>query len=214
MVGKRAPKIPPMKTKEIILKCKDKRTQALIAYQYSMGNRSGELAREYHHTVFKKRCGHRKKCGCELTKIKEFKSDGIRCNQVFETDEGLEWESPNFKSKRQPVKSAWVLYDSEPWLYNVLVGWLNHRNKLKKKYLFNLRHSRIKGLIDEELKRYNSDYSTHSLRRSRADYIASKTKGNPFAVKEVLGHARIETSAGYVSFTKELLKEELRKGRK
>ncbi len=182
--------IPYALMKEIIEDCKDKRTRSLIAFQYAMGNRAGELAYEYDHTQRKDKAT----------------TPGMRRDRFFETEDGLEWESPNFKNAKQPKKKAWISKHNEPWLYRVLQRWLKRR--AGKKWLFNVKHSRIRGLIDEELKKYDKELHSHCLRHSRATHLGDLS-GDIFVVKEVLGHARVDTTSRYINVARRRLKEKL-----
>lgn len=194
------------KVKEIILACKDKRTQALIAFQYAMGSRAGELAKEYKHIVQKK-----KKRLKKMVKVKDFISTGILRESFFQTEDSLDWECPNFKNKKRRVKRGYVMRKSEAWLYKILLAWLDDWKPTAKndgKYLFDIKASRIKSLIDTELKQYNSTWFSHCLRHSRATHIGEVTM-DIFSVQDILGHGRMETSRAYVSMSKQVLKDRL-----
>lgn len=193
--------IPYTIMKQIIESCVNQRTQALLAFQYAMGNRAGELAKTYDHGKYKW-----DKEKLKAIKVGTFKSKGIQRDQFFETDDGLEWVSPNFKNAGKDTKRAWIRKENEPWLYNILKSWLQKRKE--SKYIFNLKERRIKQLIDNELKRYDPELHSHSLRHSRATHLADIT-GDPYLVQAVLGHARLETSAKYVNVAKERLKAKL-----
>jgi len=179
--------IPYHLVKHIIENCIDSRTKALLAFQYAMGNRVGELAKEYKHT---------KKKGEPVT-------EGIRRDQFFETEDSLEWESPNFKNYKHRTKRAWIMKASEGWLFNVIKEWL--AEKVDAKYVFDIQQCQIRKLIDAELKKFNPDWHSHCLRHSRATHLAEAFK-DPFLVKTVLGHARLETSSTYVNVSQERMK--------
>ena len=114
--------IPYAKIKHIIEECADDRTRALLAFQYAMGNRVGELAKEYKHT---------NKKGVPVT-------EGIRRDQFFETEDSVEWESPNFKNSRHKVKRAWIEKGLEPWLCDIIKKWLEFfSNRVPRNYFTN-----------------------------------------------------------------------------
>lgn len=205
-LGVPAESIPYSEIKHIIRKCPEKRTRALMAFQYAMGNRAGELAYEYNHKEQKLKKGDEPKHK-RLVLKREYVSEGIRRRNFTLNKQGLEWTSPNFKNKNQKKKQAWV-FKNEEWLFRIMLKWLKYRKG--KRYLFDIKTSRIKQLIDAELKRYNKDYASHWLRHSRATHIAQITR-DIFTVKEFLGHADIRTSAKYVSIAKERIKARLGK---
>jgi len=197
--------IPYHEVKKIIMGCRSPRTRALIAFQFVMGNRAGELARDYIHTVQKMRGKGRHK---HLAVIGSYKSRGIRRDGFTRTKYGLRWETPNFKNRGKTKKTGFILRDNERWLYKILVRWLRRRQG--KKYLFNLRKTRIKQLIDEELKKHDESYHSHCLRHSRGTMIGELT-GDPYVVQAVLGHADINTSSKYVSIAPKRIREKLGK---
>ena len=185
--------------KRIILECKDKRTQALIAYQYGVGARAGELGYYYLHYY---------NDGPQ-------RSTGLKRKDVTYTDEIIRIKHPNFKQKdRQAYWPASIMKENEAWLYDIILDWLFNGQNYPKTYnkdptfLFPITRTRICSLIDEELKKYDPHYSTHWIRHSRATHIGEIT-GDPMAVKMLLGHARIKTSMQYVHYTEAVIKRRL-----
>jgi len=192
--------IPYGVLKNVIVSCSDKRTQALMAFQYGMANRVGEIAKKYRH----KKQRRVKKTG-KMVLLGTFWTAGIKREQFVETKDGLEWESPNFKNAKNKYKRAWIL-KREKWLYDILKARLEEREG--EEFLFEIGVSRCRQLVDKELKKHKPEWRSHCLRHSRATHIADLT-GDPFVVKEVLGHARLETSARYINIAKARLKEKL-----
>lgn len=187
-------KITYAKMKEIILSCPDKRTQALLAFQFASGGRAGELAYEYSH---KEATGR--------WRSPAFESDGARVSS-FSLEKGcLTGWVPNFKNHKNKNRRIDV-FPEEDWLYEIIRAWLVFR--AGKEFLFDIKHARIKGLIDAKLKRYNKAWSTHMIRHCRATWIGLTTD-NPFIVKESLGHARLETSTSYVHVNREMTRQKL-----
>jgi len=181
--------------KRIIKHCRVMQTQALLAFQYTMGSRAGELAGKYHHKILK----YELKDGRYVVKRikKEYDTYGMEVKSFRKTGYGLCWQAKNFKNKKMPLKKAWILKAKEKWLYRILIAWVRYRKKMKKRFLFPLQERRIRQLIDNELKKYNPVYSSHWLRHSRATHLADISE-NPYMVKNVLGHARLQTSEQYV----------------
>jgi len=194
--------IPYHSLKKIIIDCPNKRTQAIMAFQYAMGNRIGELAKEYTHWKWK----FIKKDKKSIRKGNPIISQGIRRDMFIETADTIEWDSPNFKNAKQPTKDAWVFKKEEEWLCNILKDWLDTHKE--EKFLFNIRERRLRQLVDSELQRYNEDWSSHAIRHSRATHLGEVTE-NPYVVKQVLGHANLETSTRYVNISKAAIKSKL-----
>ena len=182
------------KMKEIILSCPDKRTQALLAFQFASGGRAGELAYEYSH-----------KEATGLYPRPAFESEGAKISSFSAGLDFVSWFVPNFKNHKTQRRKV-ELFLEEDWLYEIVKAWVVFRGG--ETFLFDIKRSRIKGLIDAELKRYNMAWSSHDIRHCRATWIAEKT-GNPYLVKESLGHARLETSTSYVSVNRDLMRQKL-----
>lgn len=182
------------KIKQLIQDCQDKKTQALMAYSYGFACRAGELADKY---------GHRKKINMQT---RYFITEGSKVGDVLvrEIPPEIELSKPNFKQHHfDSIKQEFVLEkypvfvnkEFEEWLYNIILEW---RNTRKDATLFRFKHSAIRSRIDKELKKLDKRYSSHWLRHSRASHIADITR-DPFAVKALLGHKRVETSMRYIS---------------
>jgi len=182
------------KMKEIILSCPDKRTQALLAFQFGGAGRAGELAYAY---------SHREATGKYPAPASD--SEGIKVSSFVVGPDFLSWFAPNFKNHGKARRRV-ELFLEEDWLYEIIKAWLDFR--VGETFLFDIKQSRIKGLIDAELKRYNRAWSSHDIRHCRATFIAEKTS-NPYLVKEALGHSRLDTSTFYVSVNRDLMRQKL-----
>lgn len=197
------------KIKQIILECKDKKTQALLAYTYGFACRAGELADKYYH---------RKEV---LMQTKYFLTEGSKVSDVLIRDFPPEVElmKPNFKQHQFDSTTQTVILekypvfvnkDFEEWLYNIILDWkLN--GKHPKQALFRFKHSAIRSRIDKELKKVDVRYSSHWLRHTRASHIADITR-DPFAVKALLGHKKVETSMRYISGLKSKIYDVVKPG--
>jgi len=191
--------IPYSQVIQIIKNCDDKRTQAAIAFQYAFATRIGEIAEHYIHYYYKKSIKFNSQT---------YISEGPR-NKHFAIKESIgeiSFLKPNFKQKKikglhKDIKgvdmfSSFVMFSGEPYLYNLILSWV-----VSKQYnepIFSLKQSRLRQLVDKELKKYNSDWSSHWLRQSRAWHIGEAT-GDPYAVQAILGHGDLNTSLKYVS---------------
>lgn len=196
------------KVKEIITNCPDRKTKALLAYCYGFGCRAGELADKYYHrkVVF--------------MQTQYFLTNGSKVSDVLvrEFPPEVELMKPNFKQHQfdtttnQVVLEKYPVFvnkDFEEWLYNIILDWRN--SKKPDEPLFRFKHSAIRSRIDFELKKVDRRYSSHWLRHSRASHIADITR-DPFAVKSLLGHKRVETSMRYISGLKSKIYDVVKPG--
>jgi site-specific recombinase XerD len=184
--------------KEIILSCKVERTQALLAFQYCLGARVGELAKKYKHVYIVD--GEK---NYVITK-------GIKRTDINLTEDMIRINKPNFKQKKRSLEDmdynrGFVSKKNEEWLYNIIYDWLD---KHREEYVFDIEQSRICELIDKELKKYDPKYSTHWIRHARASHIGELT-ADPMAVKDILGHGSVDTSMQYVHYSEALLRRRL-----
>jgi len=203
--------IPYATIKRMITTCptnidhdKPYRTRALLAFQYALGCRVGELAKEYTHKF------NETKTQSELVAS----SKGICKKDIQYTDALLFVRRPNFKQKNarnRPERTLWhrsiVSRVREPWLFDIMFDWVSRIDN-PDSHLFNIRRARISSLIDTQLKKEDKSYSTHLLRHSRATHLGELTR-DPIAVKGLLGHARVDTSMKYVHYTEQVLLERL-----
>ena len=183
----------------ILKNCPDKRTQALIAFQYGFATRAGELAKEYIHYYYKK---------SEKFEPINFVSEGPK-NKHFNIQNNeteLTFLKPNFKQKKikgsdNTIKevdrfTSIVIKQGEPYLFDLIYSWV--KDKQYNESIFDLKQAMIRRLIDKELKQYDGRWSSHWLRQSRAWHIGEAT-GDPYAVQAILGHGDLNTSLKYVS---------------
>lgn len=193
--------IPYSQIITIIDNCEDPRTQAAIAIQYGFATRVGEIARAYDHYYYSK--------NSEKETVK-FVSIGPKNKDFAVKNMGseLNFLKPNFKQRKvfedkdktiiEGVDSftSVVIKDLEPYLFSVIYNWV--KSKSFNEVVFDLKHAMLRRVIDRELKKYNSEWSTHWLRQSRAWHIGEAT-GDPYAVQAILGHGDLNTSLKYVS---------------
>jgi len=197
------------KVQQIILACQDKKTKALLAYCYGFGCRAGELADKYYHRKYVN------------MHTQYFLTEGSKISDVLTRDfpPEIELMKPNFKqhgfdkTTNQVVLEKYPVFvnkDFEGWLYDIILDWKT-TGKHPTQALFRFKHSAIRSRIDKELKKVDRRYSSHWLRHSRASHIADITR-DPFAVKALLGHKRVETSMRYISGLKSKIYDVVKPG--
>lgn len=162
-----------------ITEAKDPRTKALISFQYFFGRRAGELARDYKH--------------------KEETKEGLLMEHIHEYPYKFTIRMPNFKNPKNPYLNNPLPKMSniplERFLIEKIVYWIN-ANK-NSKYLFNIRKTRIRDLIDAELKKQRPEASTHWLRHSRITLLTEDYEWTLSQVQKFIGHGWIESTAHY-----------------
>ncbi len=157
--------------KEVIARTPKLRTRAMIAFQYGLASRAGELLK-YTHTDGSESPG--------LLKSNILKQRGVYVCRV-----------PNFKNVKQEFKKPYIS-PKETFLFEPFMDWL----KVCGEQVFPVRISRYRSLVDGALP---EGFSTHSLRHSRATHLAEVFGFNAYQIKAFLGHARLDTSAIYVA---------------
>jgi len=157
--------------KYILSKIDSPRTKAMVATQYALASRAGELI-QYTHTN-----GTETK-GLLKSNINFHKGVYI-CN------------IPNFKNLKQGFKKPYIS-PKEKFLYEPFKEWLD----MCDEQVFPIRISRYRQLVDAVLP---DGFSSHSLRHSRATHLAEVFGFNAYEIKAFLGHARLDTSAIYVA---------------
>lgn len=191
--------IPYSEIINIIKDCTEERTQAAIAIQYVFATRAGELAKAYIHYYYK---------NSEKFEFVKYVSEGPK-NKHFSIKElakEITFLKPNFKQKKVKKNkkeivgvdsfTSFVMRSGEPYLYDLVLAWI--KSKGFDEPIFNLKQSRLRQLVDAELKQYDKQWSSHWLRQSRAWHIGEAT-GDPYAVQAILGHGDLNTSLKYVS---------------
>lgn len=157
--------------KHVIASTADPRTKAMIAIQYALAARAGELVR-YTHTDGTETPG--------LLKANVVKQKGVyTCN------------IPNFKNSKRVFKKPYIS-PKETFLFEPFKEWVNNSGE----QVFDIRISRYRKLVDDALP---VGFSTHCLRHSRATHLAEVFGFNAYQIQAFLGHARLNTSAIYVA---------------
>jgi len=179
--------------KTIIQECDTPRLKAMIAVQYALACRAGEIIHYLHRYVpkdpgekaLKKRMGVVETVGLlkENISVMEGERENIWVCHV-----------PNFKNAGTTWKDPYILEKSEPWIFQPF----KQRYDACSSKLFNLHISHYRCLVDNHLKKYDSGWSTHCLRHSRATHLVNEFGFSAYELQEFLGHAWLTTSATYV----------------
>lgn len=157
--------------KHIINTIPDLRTRAMVAVQYALACRAGELV-SYTH------------------------SDGVDTPGLLKSNivnqKGLYvCNVPNFKNAKRLFKKPYIS-PKETFLFDPFRAWLD----VCGEQVFPLRISRYRSLVEEVLP---VGFASHSLRHSRATHLAEVFGFNAYQIQAFLGHARLDTSAIYVA---------------
>lgn len=147
------------------------RTRAMVAAQYGLAARAGELIRYTHSD-------DRVTPGLLLSNIEQRKDGRLYCT------------IPNFKNARLNFKTPCIV-QSEGFLFEPVVKWLGYCGE----QVFPLRISRYRQLVAGALP---DGLASHALRHSRATHLAEIFGFSAYKIKAFLGHARLDTSALYV----------------
>ena len=156
--------------KHIVATIPDLRTRAMVAVQYALAARAGELVRYVH---------------------KDGESSGLLKSNIVKQKGLYILPIPNFKNFKQPFKKPYIS-PKETFLFEPFKEWLD----VCGEQVFDVRISRYRQLVSDALP---EGFATHSLRHSRATHLAEVFGFNAFEIKAFLGHARLDTSAIYVT---------------
>lgn len=149
----------------------DPRTRAMVATQYALACRAGELV-SYTHNDGSESPG--------LLKSNIIKQHGLYVCNV-----------PNFKNVKLEFKKPFIS-PKEEFLFEPFKDWLD----VCGEQVFPIRISRYRSLVAEALPK---GFASHSLRHSRATHLAEIFGFSAYQIKAFLGHARLDTSAIYVA---------------
>ncbi|KKM92765.1 hypothetical protein LCGC14_1215060 [marine sediment metagenome] len=155
---------------DIINSISDLRLQAIIATQYSLAARAGELIQYQHENGIT--------------------TQGLLKSNIEKRNGLLICTIPNFKNAKQPFKKPYIT-KAEPFLYNPFKKWL----QVCQEQVFDIKIRRYHKLVSTILP---EGYASHSLRHSRATHLAEQFKFNAYEIKQFLGHASLDTSSIYV----------------
>jgi len=156
--------------KDIILSQKNPRTRAMVAVQYGLAVRAGELIRYKH---------------------KEIETPGLLKENISFEKGVVSCEIPNFKNTGQPFKVPYIV-EVESFLYEPLMNWLN----VCGNQVFPIRIARWHQIMRKALP---VSFTSHCLRHSRATHLVEIFGYDAYEIKAFLGHAKLDTSSIYVS---------------
>ena len=155
---------------DIINNIPDLRLQAMVATQYSLAARAGELI-QYDHS-------------------NGITTQGLLKSNIEERNGLYLCKIPNFKNKKQAFKKPY-LTKAEPFLYKPFQKWLS----ICGEQVFDIKIRRYRQLVSTILP---SGHASHTLRHSRATHLAEQFNFNAYEIKQFLGHASLDTSSIYV----------------
>jgi integrase len=158
------------KIKEIVNSIASPRLSAMVAVQYGLAARAGELI-TYQHTSQKQTPG--------LLKSNITQVGGVWICPI-----------PNFKNAKQEFKRPYIS-PKEDFIFRPFKFWFDQCDE----QVFDLRVARWRELVKGVLP---LGLASHSLRHSRATHLAEVFGFSAFEIKAFLGHARLDTSAIYV----------------
>ncbi len=153
--------------------------KAYLALQYASASRMGELIAYTHR--FKTKANR--------------KTDGLLKKNFNLTENYIEWKIPQFKRGKNSVKECFVLKEEE-WLYEIIKAWLEICKEQVLPYKIAWSNYTLNGYLRQ------FGYTTHDLRHSRATHLVTKYGYGAFEIKDLLGHAKLESSAVYVHQTR------------
>lgn len=188
MVAEESKALSYQHIQDIVNNIPDLRLQAIIATQYALAARAGELI-QYNHN------NKTQTSGLLKTNIEKRKEEG---NNL------LICTIPNFKNTKQKFKKPYIT-KAEPFLYNPIQKWLN----ICQEQVFDIKIRRYHKLVTTILPQ---GYASHSLRHSRATHLAEQFKFNAYEIKQFLGHASLDTSSIYVQQDLSRTANKIRKG--
>ena len=168
----------------------DKRTQALVTFQYTSGARIGELL-SYKHThrimEFNKDKGKNVWTG----KIEYKQTRGLLKSNFSILPHKISWDMPNFKAKSKPFKSPFVLKkEMGGLLYIVIKKWLESCGE----EVFSIGEKTARNSIKKAV----FPLSSHSLRKSRGTHLVEIFNYTVYDVMASLGHTSMGSGLFYV----------------
>lgn len=164
--------VPYWEVKKKVLAIEDPEVQAFSCFMFATGCRIGEISYGYVHPDKKV-------------------TNGIRAKDVEINRKRIRIMLPNFKYKKMKEKHVYVVKTLESWLYELLKAYSEEFEP--NEYLFGY----SKRYYQYKLKKYGWPYTTHSFRKSRANYMLFDVNMNPRAVADMLGHADLSQIMTY-----------------
>lgn len=163
--------------KNIIEETDNPMVKAMIATQYGLGCRAGELVNYIHNNFVG-------------AKDPIFETKGLLKSNISKQKGTLFFDIPNFKNGTITRKMPYILPE-EKFVYDPIVAWLDQCNE----QVFPISESYYRRLVRKALP---EGFASHSLRHSRATHLTARG----FSVPELmsfLGHSEPSTSLVYIS---------------
>jgi integrase len=201
--------IPYDKLKEIILACPDKELQAILAYQYALACRLGELFpythKPYHFYPQDKRKPFKER---RKTWLPHFETGGIISDSFFEYADHWEIVQPVFKQhEAKPIFGKGFLLKDNPqeaWLNDICLTWLQTHRANPQACIFSMNHETARKKIKKYLAlagfdvRAQKTFSSHNLRDSRADHLLKIYGFSVLDIQKTLHHKNLKTTSEYL----------------
>lgn len=184
--------------KEIILNCPSPRTKALLAFQYVLACRVGELVR-YKHSASQYLNNNK-----IVVAVPEYVTSGLLKQNMREYPDYWEVLVPNFKqgSGKVQYKTGIIMKDTkENWLRDTCFNWLN---MIQGEQVFVFQEETARNLARKALVQLgidaiaNKGFSSHNLRDSRADHLLKIFHFNIIDVQKTLGHKNLNSTQQYI----------------
>ncbi|KKN67147.1 hypothetical protein LCGC14_0464940 [marine sediment metagenome] len=173
--------VPYQEIKNTIESMTNPEIKAFTSLMFATGCRVGEMSYNYEHNYAVYTIDD------EDNKIKtgekKVVTNGIRVKDIDINESRIRIRSPNFKYRKMTEKKAYVTLKLEPWLFWIIVNYISGWKP--EEYIF----SHSKRYYQYQLKKAGWKYTSHSLRKSRANFMLFDVSMNPRAVADMLGHA-------------------------
>jgi len=202
--------------KETILAISNKEVQAIVAYQYVLACRLGELF-PYTHTIYHFIQADKDKPLKERKKIfaKPYTTQGLTQDCFHEFEDHWEIVMPIFKQHlSKPAYGTGFLLKGgqEQWLTDICFAWKEQAGPT----LFTISHEAARKRLKKVLGALGADnlaqktYSSHNLRDSRANHLLKLYGFNIIDIQQTLHHKRLETTKQYLNSSIDERKEKLK----
>lgn len=199
--------------KQLILNCPDKQVQAIMAFQYVLACRIGELFpyrhKPYHfnpkdnipdpETAKRKPFNQR-----ERIPEKEYETFGLTKSSFTEYPDHWEVWIPSFKKgKGKPMFKVGIILkgnEYEKWLEEICIGW---KNSCPTESLFSIKHDTARKRLKKQLEfkydtKAHKTFSSHNLRDSRSDHLLKIFGYSVVDVQKTLDHQNLQTTSFYL----------------
>lgn len=198
--------VPYEEVKKTLHNITDPEIKGFAAILFGTGARIGELSYNYVHKygVFEKQEVNGKEIKVKVGE-KVVVTNGIRRKDIDLNEQRIRIKLPNFKYKKVKEKFAYVTSKLELWLFLMIIDYIEDFNG--EDYIF----KKCKRNYQYRLKKNGWEYTTHSLRKSRANYLMFDVEMQPRAVADMLGHADLSQIMTYTKTPEKEFVEKMEK---